>query len=104
MKENWYFLISNSVPGLDAIRIECAVQHGRNTTEGTELSEVMSLDGSERLIKVTGGDAEYQASRAWAKLITAGGVCNAIWLQGNPLDDDARLTWLDNQLPEAPEE
>ncbi|MGD9650607.1 MAG: hypothetical protein AB7U41_07465, partial [Dongiaceae bacterium] len=69
-------------------RIECAVQHGRSTPEGHELSEVISDDETERLIKVTGGDLAWQQERNWISSTLA------VWRQGVETDDQARLNWV----------
>lgn len=83
--ENWYFLVGNNNPNLDRIRIECATQHGRNTTDN-ELSETISSEGTARLIKVCGGDLEWQSRRDWIA-----SLLHAPLLQGNEADDNYRL-------------
>ncbi|NBW12486.1 MAG: hypothetical protein EBR82_31090 [Caulobacteraceae bacterium] len=87
MTENWYFLIGNDNPDLDRIRIECATQHGRNTVDN-ELSETLSTDGSQRLIKVSGGGESWQSTRDWL-----GSLLHAPLQQGIKDDDDFRQAW-----------
>lgn len=88
MTENWYFLVGNDNPDLDRIRIECATQHGRNTIDN-ELSETLSSDGTERLIKVSGGDLNWQQNRDWID-----SLLHAPLLQGREEDDLYRQNWI----------
>jgi len=87
MTENWYFLVGNDNPDLDRIRIECATQHGRNTVDN-ELSETLSADGMQRLIKVSGGDFNWQSSRDWLE-----SLIHTPLLQGREEDDLYRQNW-----------
>jgi hypothetical protein len=92
MTENWYFLVGNDNPDLDRIRIECATQHGRNTTSN-ELSESLSYDGNARLIKVSGGGHDWQDARNWI-----GSLRVRPLLQGNETDDLIRASWAQSQI------
>lgn len=91
---NWYFLIDNTSESLDQMRIECATQHGRNTIDN-ELSESISFDGQERLVKVTGGNEEWQANRTWLNALIV-----APLLQGDEANDELRARWAEAQVPE----
>lgn len=93
MVENWYFLVGNDNPDLDRIRIECATQHGRNTLDN-ELSETIGFFCEERLIKVAGGNGEWQNARDWIPSLLVSPM-----LQGFESDDELRLKWYNAQDP-----
>ncbi|TAH36534.1 MAG: hypothetical protein EYC62_02505 [Alphaproteobacteria bacterium] len=94
MTKNWYFLIGNNHADIQSIRDECALRHTLNSP-GSELSEVFSWSGNERLIKVANGDEAWQQQRDWINDLLFRPL-----QQGLEADDNIRWRWLEAQAPE----
>lgn len=93
--ENWYFLISDGVENLQDIRNACMMRH-IEMSPATGYSEAYGVfeDGNPcRLIKVPGGDAEWQAGQPWVQQLLVPPL-----LQGREADDEYRTWWSKAQV------
>lgn len=94
---NWYFILNNNHPDLASIRSECFLRHAIATNNSNDLSEVISFDGTERLIKVAGVDEAWMATQSW---ITNTESCIGFYSQ-NDADGVAIVqAWSEAQEPE----
>lgn len=94
---NWYFLLNNGHPDLASIRSECFLKHAISTNNSNDLSEVVGLDGSERLIKVAGVDDAWISSQPW---VTNSEACIGFYSQDDADGFAVVRAWSDAQDPE----
>jgi len=98
---NWYFLINNNYQHLADIRAQCFLKHALATNNQNELSEVISFDGNERLIKVSGVDSNWIADQS--EWINNAEACIWNFPQVNDPEDIGTKTvaaWAQSQDPE----
>lgn len=89
---NWYFLLKKNASGVDDIRMTLANKHASSTENGYALSEVLSTDEEEILVKVAGVELDWLVTQEWAA-----DVEKCIWNypQGHTEGDAVRLAWKD---------
>jgi hypothetical protein len=88
---NHYFLVDNAGANLTQIRTECFTEHALATNNQNVLSEVVSFDGAERLIKVDTVTPDWVASRGW--------LAEALWHAPQGQGDEVRIAWAQAQDP-----
>lgn len=94
---NWYFILNNNHPDLASIRSECFLRHAIATNNSNDLSEVVSFDGTERLIKVAGVDEAWMATQLW---INDAEACIGFYSQHDPEGFEVIKRWSDAQEPD----